>query len=130
MTCGSAGASPESLRMFATQVITNDGDESLEVTAVSFPTISGAEVNDWFLVGLDEYMYATAASPNIPPPPAGSAPTLQPGETKRVAVVLKVTSDQTEEAHLTIDYREESGRKGSLTPARRLHAVPHGQECP
>ena len=29
-----------------------------------------------------------------------------------------------------IDYREEGGRKGSLTPARRLHAIPHGQECP
>ena len=28
------------------------------------------------------------------------------------------------------DYREEGGRKGSLTPARRLHAIPHGQECP
>ena len=116
--------------MFATQVITNDGEDNVEITSVTFPATSGAEVTDWFLVGLDEYMYATGASPDIPPAPAGSEPTLQPGETKRVAVVLKVISDQTEEAHLTIDYREESGRKGSLTPARRLHAIPHSQECP
>ena len=47
-----------------------------------------------------------------------------------VAVILRVTSDHTTEDHLTIDYREEGGRKGSLTPARRLHAIPHGQECP
>ena len=130
MTCGSAGASPESLRMFATQVITNDGEDNVEITSVTFPATSGAEVTDWFLVGLDEYMYAAAASPNIPPAPAGSTPTLQPGETKSVAVILRVTSDHTTEDHLTIDYREEGGRKGSLTPARRLHANPHSQECP
>ena len=81
--------------MFATQVITNDGEDNVEITSVTFPATSGAEVTDWFLVGLDEYMYATGASPDIPPAPAGSEPTLQPGETKRVAVVLKVTADHT-----------------------------------
>ena len=70
-TCGPAGAPPESLKMFATQIITNSGDDSVEITAVTFPTTSGAEVKDWFLVGLDEYMYATGASPDIPPAPAG-----------------------------------------------------------
>ena len=128
-TCGPAGAPPESLKMFATQIITNSGDDSVEITAVTFPTTSGAEVKDWFLVGLDEYMYATGASPDIPPAPAGSEPTLQPGETKRVAVVLKVTADHTTEDHLTIDYLEGSGREGTLTPARTLWPRPHGQAC-
>lgn len=116
--------------MFATQMITNNGDVTLTVDRVEMPDRSGQTVRDWFLVGMDEYLYAAAASPDIPPRPGDSSPTLAPGESKRVAVVLEVTGDHTTEDHLTIGYHEESGRKGSLTPARRLLAMPHGQECP
>lgn len=116
--------------MISTQVITNTGETPLSVDRVEIPRSTGMEVDRWFLVGMDEYPTAAMSSPGIPPPPAGSAPTLEPGQTKRVAVVLKVTADHTTEGHLTIDYREESGREGSLTPARQLLAVPHGKECP
>ncbi|ACV05170.1 hypothetical protein I6I18_11575 [Kytococcus sedentarius] len=116
--------------MISTQIITNNGNTPVTVQDVSLPSSSGMAVHEWFLVGWNDSYPAAWSSPDIPPKPERTTPGVEPGETKRVAVVLKVTSDQTEEAHLTIDYREESGRKGSLTPARRLHAVPHGQECP
>lgn len=116
--------------MFATQVITNNGEEDVVVDDVSLPEGSGQAVADWFLVGMDEYRFGGSSSPDIPPRPDGSTPSLAPGETKRVAVLLEVTSDHTTEDHLTIEYHEDGGRTGTLTPARRLLAMPHGQECP
>lgn len=127
-TCGPVGPPPQHLKMFATQVITNNGDEALTVDEVTFPGASGATVRDWFLVP-ENYPLATEASPNIPLPPTGNTPTLDPGQTKRVAVVLEVSGASTTSEHLTITYHEENGREGRLTPHRELLPLPHGQDC-